>query len=192
MDNSDIEFMKHQIEDYEANRDLLITKSRVIVKLSKRIIYSVHRDDMASAEKFVADISREKQAIEAIAQNDPALPCEGSFKMAMQEYVEALVYFLYVKEERIPPHKMLAVSPKMYILGICDVTGELGRRAVRAATKGNYSEVVKIKDVVEEIFGDLLGFDFRDNETRRKFDSIKYDLKKLEDLVLDLKLKGKI
>ena len=52
--------------------------------------------------------------------------------------------------------------------------------------------VVEIRDVVDEIYGELLKFDFRDSDLRRKFDSVKYDLKKLEDLLLELKLKGKI
>ena len=59
------------------------------------------------------------------------------------------------------------------------------------AGKGEVEKVIKIKDEVDTIYGELLKFDFRDNEVRRKFDSIKYDLRKLEDLVLDLKLKGR-
>ena len=35
-------------------------------------------------------------------------------------------------------------------------------------------------------------FDFRNSELRRKFDGIKWELKKLEDLSIELKLKGKI
>jgi len=59
------------------------------------------------------------------------------------------------------------------------------------AGKGKGDEVVKIKDQVDLIYGELLKFDFRDNEIRRKVDAVKYDLRKLEDLVLDLKLKGR-
>ena len=47
----------------------------------------------------------------------------------------------------------------------------------------------KIRDFVEELYGEMLKFNFRNGELRRKFDGIKYDLKKLEDLVLDLTLK---
>lgn len=68
------------------------------------------------------------------------------------------------------------------------MTGELVRRAVFLAGKGKYEDVVKIKDFVDEIYGQLIKFDFRNSDLRRKFDSIKYDLKKLEDLVLQLKL----
>lgn len=60
------------------------------------------------------------------------------------------------------------------------------------AGKGRFDEVVAIRDLVDELYGELLAFDFRDNDIRRKFDAVKYDLRKLEDLVLDLKLKGRM
>ena len=79
-----------------------------------------------------------------------------------------------------------------YILGLCDLTGELVRKAVYLAGKGKVKDVIRIKELVDTLYGELLSFDFRENEIRRKFDSMKYDLKKLEDLVLELKLKGKM
>ena len=68
----------------------------------------------------------------------------------------------------------------------------LAQEGVTVKTNIKYKEVVKIRDAVSVIYGELLKFDFRDSDMRRKFDSVKYDLKKLEDLVLDLKLKGKL
>ena len=67
--------------------------------------------------------------------------------------------------------------------------GELVRKAVFLAGKGQVAKVGKIKDEVDMIYGELLKFDFRSNDIRRKVDAVKYDLRKLEDLVLDLKLK---
>ena len=84
------------------------------------------------------------------------------------------------------------VLPEHFILGLADLPGELVRKAVFLAGKGDVGAVLKIKDEVDSIYGELLKFDFRDNEIRRKVDAVKYDLRKLEDLVLDLKLKGKL
>lgn len=190
LDSSDITQVKQQIDQYEAWRDEIITKGRALIKRSKKVIYALHRDDMDYAKEQVQLINNEKQALVKLTSHHPNLGCEGSFRVAMQEYVEALTYFYYLTEKRIPTSKELDVSAQLYILGICDVTGELVRRAVRAATKEQFGEVVEIKDTLENIFGTLLEFEFRDNETRRKFDSIKYDLKKVEELVLELKLKG--
>jgi predicted translin family RNA/ssDNA-binding protein len=56
--------------------------------------------------------------------------------------------------------------------------------------KGRFDSALKIKEVVEEIYGELLQFDFRESELRKKFDSIKYDMKRLDDVALSIKLKG--
>ena len=57
--------------------------------------------------------------------------------------------------------------------------------------KEKTADVQNILDEVDAIYGQLLKFDFRDNEIRRKVDAVKYELRKMEDLVLDLKLKGR-
>jgi hypothetical protein len=38
----------------------------------------------------------------------------------------------------------------------------------------------------------MLDFDFRSGELRKKSDAIKWNLKKIEDILYDLKLQGKI
>src|SRR3989344_2248284 len=140
--------LRKDIQDYDSERELLIKQSRDVLKLSKQIIYAVHRDELTEAAKLIKQI----------------------------------------KEGKLVD---LAIDTEHFILGLADLPGELVRKAVFLAGKGEVEKVIKIKDEVDTIYGELLKFDFRDNEVRRKFDSIKYDLRKLEDLVLDLKLKGR-
>jgi len=75
---------------------------------------------------------------------------------------------------------------------LCDLTGELGRKAVHDVIKKNFSEAVIIKDIVDEIYGEFLKFNLRNSELRKKSDQIKWNLKKLEDIVFELKIKGRI
>lgn len=174
--------------DYDTEREKLIKKSRDVLKLSKQIIYAVHRDEMDNAKKLVDEIEKERKELEKIAQHSNKMVYEGSYKIAIQEYVEAVLYYHFVKNGTLADIKVMA---EHYILGLCDLPGELSRRAVFLAGKGQTEEVVKIKDLVDQIYGQLLKFDFRDNEIRRKVDSVKYELMKLENLVFELKLKGK-
>ncbi|GAG22250.1 unnamed protein product, partial [marine sediment metagenome] len=55
-----------------------------------------------------------------------------------------------------------------------------------------FKEALKIKAFVDEIYGEFLKFDLRNSELRRKSDSIKWNLKKLEDVIFDITLKGKL
>lgn len=173
---------------YDEERENLIKKSRDVLKLSKQLIYAIHRDELKEAATLLKNIEQEKASMEKIAQHDPKLAYEGSYKIAVQEYVEAVLYFYFVKDGKLID---LDVLPEHYILGLSDLPGEMVRKAVFLAGKGHVQEVTKIRDEVDMIYGELLKFDFRDNEIRRKVDAIKYDLRKLEDLVLDLKLKNR-
>ncbi len=192
IDENDFEEMKKEFDNYDDNRELVIKKSRDILKLSKQIIYAVHRDDLKEVEKLVKKIEEKKKKIEKLVSKNSKLEEIGAYRVAIGEYVEAILYHNYIKDRKILTHKDLKVTTEHYLLGIIDLTGELGRKAVQLAGKDEFKYVVEIKETVAEIYGMLLKFDFRDSNMRRKFDSVKYDLKKLEDMVLDLKLKGKI
>lgn len=65
-------------------------------------------------------------------------------------------------------------------LNIYSTVGELMRYAVVKATARDVEEVKRCKAMVEAISGELIQFDFRNGPLRRKFDSVKYNLRKLE------------
>jgi len=190
LDKKDFENMRKEYHDFDERREKLIKTSRDLLKLSKQIIYAVHRQDMKSAKTSVAKINAVLGALKKIIKNNPGLETVGAYRTAVGEYVEALLYYHFIKDNKIPTHKQLKVKTEHYLLGLCDLTGEFVRKAVYLAGKGKYDYVVKIKDCIDDIYGELIKFNIRNGDLRRKFDSIKYDLKKLEDLVLQLKLKG--
>jgi len=181
--------LQRAIKTYDSERENLIKKSRDVLKLSKQLIYAVHRDEMNVATILLKEIEKEKVNLNKIAQHDSKLKYEGSYKIAIQEYVEAVLYYNFIKTGKLID---LNVFPVHFVLGLADLPGELVRKAVYLAGKGEVKKVIKIKEEVDLIYGELLKFDFRDNEIRRKVDGIKYDLRKLEDLVLDLNLKGRL
>lgn len=180
--------LRKGFQDYDEAREKLIKKSRDLLKLSKQVIYAVHRDELPNAAQLVRLMEQEKKELEKIATHDAKMVYEGSYKIALQEYVEAVLYHEFVRTGKLPDLPVLA---EHYILGLADLPGELVRRAVFLAGKGKTEHVTRIRDEIDLIYGELLKFDFRDNEIRRKVDAIKYELRKMEDLVLDLKLKGR-
>jgi predicted translin family RNA/ssDNA-binding protein len=192
LNQTDFKNMQKELADYDSQRELLIKKSRDVLKLSKQIIYAVHRGELSQAQSLIKEIEKELSQLNDITKHSTSLLSEGSYKIAVQEYVEAILYYHVVKDKKLPTQAQLKVKSKHYLLGLCDLTGEIVRKAVYLAGKDRGSEVIALKDLVDQIYGELLKFDFREPELRRKFDSIKYDLKKLEDLVLDLKLKDKL
>ncbi len=170
-------------------RDKIIKKSRDVIKLSKMVIYAVHRNELKQASDHLKQLEKAKKDMESLAHSNPQLTTVGAFEVALQEYVEAVLYFDFVQNAKITPNKKLKVTVNAYLGGLADLTGELLRRAVFLAGKYDSKKVIQIRDLADEIYGEMLKFDIRGGEIRKKFDSIKYNLKNLEDLVLQLKMK---
>ena len=191
LDKKDLEAIKFKIDSFEQQRDSTIRISRDVIKLSKKAIYALHREDLKSAGKAVAEMKKQFTKLSQCVKN-PKLLASGSYKVAVQEYVEALCFYELMKYSKIPPHSRLKLDPEFYLMGLIDLTGELVRKAINSAIKGDYKTSVKLKQLVSELYDELMLFDFAGGELRKKFDSVKYDLKKLDDLVLNLKLGNKI
>ncbi|MEA2037747.1 MAG: hypothetical protein U9O94_09635 [Nanoarchaeota archaeon] len=191
IDKTNFNKVKKEMQNYDKQRELVVRKSRDIIRLSKELIYSIHRNDMRNAQRLKKDIDKELERLNKLAKNRK-LQSEGSVKVAIMEYIEAIAYLKFVKNKKIPTFNKNYIDIDYYLMGLCDLTGELTRRAVNSAIKEDYKGVKEIKELVENIYGLFIQLDIRGNELRRKFDSIKWDLKKLEDLVCELKLKGKL
>ena len=181
--------IKAKLDSYDSKREELIKKARELLKISKQIIYSIHRGNKKEASSNVTKAKKIKKELDKIANFDKKLGFEGSYSDACQEYVEAMCYYGFVKNGKIPGFKDLGVDHEDYLMGICDLTGELGRRGVSLATKRMYKDVGKVKNFVEDVYGEFLNFNLRNGSLRKKFDAIKWNLKKLEEVLYDLKKK---
>ena len=189
LDKNEFGEIRKEMEEVETKRELLIQKSREIIKLSKLIIYSLHRNDLKDASRNISHIKKEKNMLEKISKK--RLDTDMN-KVAMQEYVEALCYYGFITNNKIPTKSSLKVDTEDYLLGLCDLTGELGRRAVMDVINKKFEDALRIKELVEEIYGEFLKFNLRNSELRKKSDSIKWNLKKLEDIIFDITIKGKL
>jgi predicted translin family RNA/ssDNA-binding protein len=191
LDKKDLEAIRRDIELSEQQKDNIIRTSRDVVKLSKTTIYALHRNDLKAAGKAAEEMTATFNKLRTFLKN-PKHFSSGSYKVAVQEYVEAICFYELMKNNKVPPNSKLKLDPEFYLMGLIDLTGELVRKAINSAINGDYGTSVKLKNLVSDLYDELMLFDFAGGELRKKFDSIKYDLKKLDDLVLNLKLSKKI
>jgi len=187
LDKKDFEKIRREIEAFDIKRESVIQQSREIINISKKIIYALHRDDIKSASSYVTEIEKRKKALDTSVLLDTNIN-----QTAVQEYVEALCYYHFVKNKKMPTRDSLKVDTEGYLMGLCDLTGELVRKAVNDVINKKFNQAIEIKSLVEEIYGEFLEFNLRNSELRKKSDQIKWNLKKLEDVVFELKLKGRL
>lgn len=181
--------LRKEMEEHDQNREKLIAKSRKILKSSKAAIYSGHRGEIKKAEKQLSEAKTEIKKAKKIMAKMPCLAGTGAYGDALEEYVEANCYISYLKSRQIPTAEKLKVDVHTYLPGVSDLVGELVRKAINSAAKGNYKTALEIKEDVEKLYSELMLFDWRNSPARRKFDAIKYGLEKLEDLALKIAFK---
>lgn len=185
---SEFDKLREEMNTFDTAREAIIKESRGVLKASKQAIYAIHRGDITEAETLVATAQKEKAAIEKKITDQKLRT--GGFSGACEELAEAATFLHYHKTGELLSFNGLGITPEEYLGGLADLTGELGRRAVILATDRKADEVKKIKEFTETIYGEFVKFDFRNGDLRRKYDSIKYNLQKMERVLYDLEMNG--
>eukprot|EP01135_Chromosphaera_perkinsii_P005960 Nk52_evm5s375 gene=Nk52_evmTU5s375 len=76
-----------------------------------------------------------------------------------------------------------------YLNGVCLVSAELSRWAINCVTCGDYKRPKQIADFLAGLHAGVRLLNLKNDGLRRKFDGIKYDLKKVEEVVYDLAIR---
>ncbi|KIO22252.1 hypothetical protein M407DRAFT_119461, partial [Tulasnella calospora MUT 4182] len=76
-----------------------------------------------------------------------------------------------------------------YLHGVISVTNELARLAVNAVIMKDFELPGKIYTFVKEIHSGFSLLNLKNDPLRRRFDSIKYDVKRIEEVVYDISLR---
>ena len=184
--------LKTELERYDADREEVIKACRDVLKASKGAIYAVHRNEHATAKSQLEDAKKVLARIAAKVKANPRLVAVGSIHEAQEEYAEGACYYGLMVDKKLPSYNDLKVDIEPYLGGLCDMVGELTRKAINSAIDDDIKTAMHIRQLVRDIFEELNRLELRNIPARRKFDSIKYGLEKLEDLALQLKLKDKL
>ena len=179
--------IREDMHKVDLKREEVIQTSREIITLSKQIIYAAQRNDLGEASGIIKSIKEKINKLKKININADT----NINSVAFQEYVEAIAFYEFVRNGKIPTKASLKVSAEDYLSGLCDLTGELVRKAIYDVIHKKFDEAERIKELVHEIYGEFLKLHLRNGELRKKSDSIKWNLKKLEEVMYDISMKGR-
>ena len=183
-------FIQKLKKDYLENnneRRQIISLANVVLHDSKRVIFALHRGDSSNALVSLNEIEKIliklKDKFGYIRLNQ-----EGSYKAGVEEYVEAKFFYMILDNKKVDKFKNIKLSYESYLGGICDLTGELVRRAINQASLGNYTEVKKIKEIISDVLNELVKFDMT-GYLRTKYDQAKGNLRKIEQINYDINIR---
>ncbi|CAL9124758.1 unnamed protein product [Musa textilis] len=77
-----------------------------------------------------------------------------------------------------------------YLIGICFMSNELPRYVVNQVTAGDYDCPKKVLKFLTHLHSAFRMLNLRNDFLRKKFDGMKYDLRKVEEVFYDVKIRG--
>lgn len=77
-----------------------------------------------------------------------------------------------------------------YLAGVLIMASELSRLAVNSVTAGDYSRPLRISSFINELDSGFRLLNLKNDPLRKRYDGLKYDVKKIEEVVYDLSIRG--
>ena len=183
-----IQKLKNKHDKKISERRQIISLANVVLHNSKRVIFSLHRGDVKKAESMLEEIEKVLMKLEKKFSFD-RINKEGSYKAGAEEYVEAKMFYLSFTGKKLNEFKKINLEYDSYLGGLCDLTGELVRRATNQAAAGKTKEVLKIKKEINDIMAELVEFDMT-GYLRTKYDQAKRNLRKIEQIDYEIKIRN--
>lgn len=173
--------IKAKLKEYEDARDRIINTGIRLNRLSKSVIYSVIRGDWESADKYLEEMRGELTELMNLVKRYPFYYDKAA--VSFQEYAEAYIMYAFNKYGKIPSIDEVGVDEVAYLNGLMEFTGELSRKATEELIRNNLDYALKAKEVMEEIYLDMLYMEFKDFEMRKKVDYVANNINWLNEKI---------
>ncbi|KAI9008945.1 translin [Phycomyces nitens] len=153
------------------------------------------------------DIQKSVKALETLVPENEYYRYNGLWHRSVQQAVFLAVFKHYLDTEELIDlngvERCIGVKVDLHnnmtsfhiqledvLHGYISLISELSRLAVNAVTVGDYGRPIRISKFVKDLSGGFQLLNLKNDNLRKRFDGIKYDVKKIEEVVYDITLRG--
>ncbi|XP_078259411.1 translin [Rhinoraja longicauda] len=91
---------------------------------------------------------------------------------------------------QVQRHKGFHLDIEDYLSGLLILANELSRLALNSVTAGDYARPLRISSFINELDSGFRLLNLKNDSLRKRYDGLKYDVKKIEEVVYDLSIRG--
>ena len=143
-------------------RESALTLSRQLVQLSAKCIRHIHRHQFTEASTLLAEaVTVAEKARETVAPFPDMNP--AYLHDSEKEMVEAAAVMAIVQDRLVPSAQELGAQTWSYLNGLGEAASEVRRFALDEMRRGNLDVAERILSRMEEIYEDLITFDYPDS-----------------------------
>lgn len=156
------------------------------------------------ARELFNDVHKPYQQLASIVPQDQYYRYHDQWRSVTQRlcFLASLIVYLEVKilVTRDTVAGLLGISHKRedgfhldledFLMGLLQLSSELSRFAVNSVTNGDYHRPLEIAHFVNKLNAGFRLLNLKNDGLRKRFDALKYDVKKIEEVVYDLSIRG--
>lgn len=193
---------------YEDTRNKLRERrdaADVHIKIAQRAIAQIHVDGNLQkvASESLAELQRTGALIKDIENDLPGEP--GAFyrhndiwHMQLQTCAMIAVFIGFITKDTLVDVdnvvQMMGAEVQLpvedYLIGVCNVVQELVRLSLNCVIRADYKTPKRCARFANDVFEGFKQLNLRNDFLRKRYDGIKYDVKRLEEIMYDLSVRG--
>ncbi|XP_037093318.1 translin-like [Pollicipes pollicipes] len=176
------------------------------------ILQSVHQQDgiqnVASVcektRSYYPAIKAHYSSLAAKVPKDQYYRFHDHWRFVTQRMAFVSALLVYLESEELATHEAVAdamgvvltkeegfiLDLEDYLAGLLMLSAELSRFVVNSVTAGDYLRPFRVANFLSELSAGFRLLNLKNDGLRRRFDALKYDLKKVEEVVYDLSIRG--
>ncbi|KAJ3152967.1 hypothetical protein HDU86_005422 [Geranomyces michiganensis] len=194
-------------------KDAIRQAARDLERLTRSFAASLNRVHRApTAEQSTANYSflniREGLAkLAALVPSGEFYRYNSMFSFVLQQAVFLVTYTVFLQSERLATLQEIEnelgvkislrgddlgfhIGVEDLLSGMSLVPNELSRLAVNCVISGDFDRPFRISTFVTELYSGFQLLNLKNDNLRKRFDGIKYDIKKIEEVVYDISVRG--
>lgn len=184
------EGLRSRMESQHTAREKALAEGRKVIQLCSKAIKHIHRNQRSEANTLMNEADGIIRSALNVLEGFPTLKFAPYFQDAVKEYVEARTLFAITSGDRLPTPEELGVEPQAYLNGLCEAASECRRYSLDALRKGDEGTARHLAEEMEDIYDELITFDYPDALTsnlRRSVDALRAVLERTQS---DLSVTG--
>jgi translin len=152
--------IEKSIDGKDKVREQALRSSREIIIGCRKAIQLIHQESMKNAVNNIKKASTKLQSLYELTKDYPELFHAGFVENAAQELVEAQCFYNIMKGRDLPDPDDIKTTYSSYLLGLCDLVGELRRAALDSIRAGEAKEADNYLSMMDEIYDVIIRFDY--------------------------------
>lgn len=176
--NTIAEAIREEMNAINDARDKAIVQSRDLIRHCAECIRAIHRREWNDVSDKLSVVQTKSDELRAVVADYPELYHSGYTQDALKEVVEAHITLAIIRDEPLPSAADLAVEGSTYLKGLGEAATELRRFIldIMRHSERHSDEAERLLDWMDDIYGQLITFDFPDALThglRRQTDVVR-------------------